>query len=223
MPAPLGQSCANCQYFFPRTPIGGGPTTNGTCQIDAPSAINNRRNWAPEITSEKWCGRWAASGTGISGLQPFDSVAGYRGNDTTGTTLSLTNDWLLLTPTWVDVVGARNFSLESAGVIKLDITTATVSATTELYMTFFVAVAFSAGSNNEDMEMTIGQNGTPLEDYRMPLSFRTAGATGEISVFGALAVEDQDTFGVYARSPTSTDATYISFHELLQSIKVLTY
>lgn len=220
MPQPVGQSCSNCQYFFLDTnpPSQAG---SGTCQIDQPGAGPRFGNWPP-VNQRAWCGRWAADGTGTSGLLPLDAGIGYRGTDDTGTTVALDTAWTLLQPTWAAVINATNFDVPTTGEIRLNYTTTTPSPTLEMYAQVNGIVTFTSASNNEEMEITFGVNGVAIDDYKVRVGFKSDGISTPIPIVAGLALKNLNTVGIFARSPTLTNATYRDYHLLAEAFKAIT-
>lgn len=225
MPIPAGQSCANCQF------LGATGRLKGFCLYEAPSLLRNLDSdslppvpippWR-RVTSDWWCGRWLASGTGTSGLLPLDAGIGYRGSDDTGTTVALTGAWTLLQPTWAAVTNAINFDVPTTGEIRLNYTTTTPSPTLEMYAQMNGIVTFTSASPNEQMEITFGVNGTAIDAYKVRLGITSSGVSAPIPIVAGLALKDQDTVGIFARSPTNTNATYRDYHLLAEAFKAIT-
>ena len=207
MPAPVGQSCQNCFYVEESKP---GTEDMSRCLFDKPSS--GPTTWPP-VKMRHWCGMWRDTTTGSSGLNDYDSAVGYRGNNDTGHTMPLDGNWTLLRPTFASITNTRNFALDSAGVMRLDITTGTVTPTLEIYVTVNAIVAFQAATNSETIELTIGQNGTPDDNYSVPFGIRTAGMIAPIPSIAGLAMKNGDTFALYARDRSSpTNATFTAYH-----------
>ena len=75
MPQPDGQSCSNCQNFFPGSPDGitGGqpipdsPDTIGQCRLYPPAIITTPpaepSQWWVKVYGGDWCGHWKSLST----------------------------------------------------------------------------------------------------------------------------------------------------------------
>lgn len=220
MPIPDGQSCANCQFYIARA----GPEANhGSCQINQPGVVGSVENvsW-PGIYEDDWCGRWAGA-SGTSGLQGSDVGVGYRGSTPTGDILALTPTLQLLTPSFAAITNTLNFELTSPGIITLDYTTYTPSPTFEIYVTVMGVIVIRSATNNQALSVTIGQNGTPNQDFAVPSDVKTTGEAVPIPVAAGLTMQNGDTVSFWAKDDATGSANLIAYHMLLEGFRVITY
>lgn len=223
MAAPSGQSCETCKFWQGNGDIQAIPE-HSTCNFDKPSTGDS--TW-PMTKRDQWCGMWEDVVPPVEpppeppGIEPTYAGAGLRGNTEEGEKYPDPSDWTQLTPGFVQTTTLFNFALVNPGVLELQYLNPEFPNMSVL-IDFQAICSVSSDQNNNGMLITIGQNGSVLDEFRVPAEGVQSGDVMPIPIIGSLIGRNGDQFSLYTKHTRGTsEVTLWSYHFVLRSTIVL--